>query len=252
MASEGGIYDGLIGVLLGDKVANCIQRLDELVDILSERLDRLEEKIAKMRAGIDNGLKSERSTPALDTEADPLQEPVDRNYNSSSSIIEKRLASLSLDPHGYKRPSRAQTKQEQVVLVAFPDAFCKSDADRLGICGVDNKVVIIPKNLRLVEADYTTLDKVRDIQILLARALVPYEYWPMRIRMELAGDFQQVARFIRNSEPEVIWMDFLEAVIQVLASYHVLTKPVDHLALLREERMQRTHNERRPSTQQLE
>ncbi|RYC65870.1 hypothetical protein CHU98_g296 [Xylaria longipes] len=123
-------------------------------------------------------------------------------YKEAKGVTDnKRLEDLLLNLHKYRGPGVTQTKQEQRVQAVFPDTFLASDTRELGVC----------------EAKHKTR---------LTQALMPYELRPKRVMIELAGDFQQVALFICNYNTTATWMDFLEAVIQVLGSYNALHSPL--------------------------
>ncbi|KAI1106874.1 hypothetical protein F4804DRAFT_329839 [Jackrogersella minutella] len=126
----------------------------------------------------------------------------------------------------YSEPS---TRQEERVKWIWPEAVLPSEAAGFAK-GESNNIVVIPANLRLVWADNSVLDKLGEIQNRLKIALVPYELWATRMSIELAGDFQQVAIFLRSWNPS--WVTFLEAVIQVLEEHHVLHSPLVVFATL--------------------
>ncbi|KAI1819829.1 hypothetical protein F4861DRAFT_543526, partial [Xylaria intraflava] len=238
------LVDSLIGVPTGNTVASAQARINALainmdhrfqdltasIDVLTQAVNRLidaGEAAARSPIGNDAG-----STTEEQNNEDPLAtQPANSTANAASYMrvpanvtASKRLPDESLNLQCYQRPSATQTEQERRVQLVFPEAVFPSDISKLGICEAKNKVTF-PATCRLLAADSTVLDKVRDLQNRLIQALVPYELWPMRVAIELAGDFQVVSQFIRRTRGAT-WMDLLEAVIQVLRAHSALHSPL--------------------------
>ncbi|KAI2619458.1 hypothetical protein GGS26DRAFT_324672 [Hypomontagnella submonticulosa] len=128
---------------------------------------------------------------------------------------------INLQRTAYNGATR--TTQEEIIKYIWPEAVIPSEAENFPHCESKNRVVL-PSNLKLTWADQTVFGKLRAIQDRLKVALVPYEHWPTRVAMELAGDFQQVAIYTNQCFPD--WITFLETIFQVLNEYNALHSPI--------------------------
>ncbi|KAI1478114.1 hypothetical protein F4774DRAFT_426853 [Daldinia eschscholtzii] len=141
--------------------------------------------------------------------------------SDGSTCTSNRQADGRIDLSHDRTRLTARTAQERRVLAAWPDAVLPAEVEGFQQCR-DGNIVKIPSNLRLVWADYTTLDKLNEIQKELKRALVPYNRWPMRVECELSGDFKAVSTYVRACTPD--WVTFVEIILQVLVDHHVIPK----------------------------
>lgn len=181
---------------------------------LNARFDELETMLQNLSKAQNASASSSTAPSSVDptstTTASQKKGPLHFLRGPAQDQNEERFEDGAINLHRNKPRAGAETEYEERLKDAWPEAILPSEAKGFPHCERKNRVAI-PSNLRLVWADETVLDKLREIQHRLRQALVPYELWSQRVSSELAGDFQQVANFVRLWDPP--WIVFLEAVL---------------------------------------
>ncbi|KAI0850917.1 hypothetical protein F5Y00DRAFT_268008 [Daldinia vernicosa] len=221
------------------------ESFDNKMDTLMNAMDIMQQSMKDMKTQI-SGFRNNPTTPAIKSSSTtPLatasssssqksarQAPDTNQFKQKPVNVsdESRLANGKLNLHRPMNTSRTiYTPQEEKVKSIWPEVVLSDQGNSYARCEDKNKVVL-PPTLKLVWADNKVLDKLKEIQDRLMIALVPYNLWPIRIATELSGDFQQVSTWTRAWLPT--WVEFVEAILQVLADHHVLHSPITSFATM--------------------
>ncbi|KAI1003040.1 hypothetical protein K3495_g5161 [Podosphaera aphanis] len=194
------------------------KRINEMGDNIDQALEEIRKDIGNLRADVNqtktnvaeilhilktNSVKEPKVEAGTSTEDEKMYSnitklPEAEGKFKEAPVYEKNLqkdskyhanGALNLNPRGNFSFS---TREEKEVREIWPQIVLPHEARDYGETASKNKVSI-PITLRLVHADRKVFKKLGEMQDLLRIALVPYRLWPMRIALEMSGDFQQVA-----------------------------------------------------------
>lgn len=219
---------------LGEKLESQFTKMDYSIEQNSRDMQQLRDSIQDLTAVLTANQNTASgttpgSTPTPPATGTPQGNPLPYAENPVQQVSAERKPDGRLNLERFSPKAGAVTIQEERIKTLWPEAILPSEAMTFPKCESKNKVVF-PPNLKLVWADETVFDKLREIQHRLQQALVPYDLWAQRVSIELTGDFQQVAIYAKSWKLD--WMTFLEAIIQVLNDHHQLHGPMTRFSTL--------------------
>lgn len=155
------------------------------------------------------------------------------NADEPDGVFKSDLGEPSRFPNGdfnlqipFQLP-QACTAQEKRILDDWPEVVLPSQAKLYGATSHKNRVTFAPGTC-LSFADSKVLPTLAQIQEQLKTALIPYQFWAMRLVSIMNEDFQQVATWAKRGNPT--WLDLVEAIIQVLKKHQTLYSQMTQFA----------------------
>ncbi|KAI1325163.1 hypothetical protein F5Y16DRAFT_423229 [Xylariaceae sp. FL0255] len=220
MVRQSGKNNCLLEAKIGELAAKIKQAKTQTVEVgqTTPADESATQKTGKVAISLTNSESRDIPKPPdqpIAQSTDPTDDDTSVPNNPIGKTSCKRNADGSLNLSKTKDFSRCEDDQQRKILQVFPDAVLPADARKLPERAPEYDVRI-PAGAELYKADDTALDEIRHMQMHLACSSVPYDLWARIAAEHCCEDFAIVRDFVRNSDEPATWMDFLEAVLQIL------------------------------------